>query len=83
MPPPPDNNVGKELLATLIKLLKDLPPLSIGIAKKLNHLGGTCLKKCQEFLSWSLSHDSHLDNDCRRMALEVLFLICLQEGTVT
>ncbi len=80
LPPPPNNNVGKELLFTLVKLLKDLPPQSLGVAKRLSVLGESCLEKGREFLAWALSVGSNLDRDSKSLVLELLFLFCLQEG---
>ena len=72
--------MGKELLVTLVKLLKDLPPQSLGAAKRLSSLGESCLEKSKEFLAWALSVESNLDRDNKSLVLELLFLFCLQEG---
>ncbi len=72
--------MGKELLVTLVKLLKDLPPQSLSVGKRLSVLGEPCLEKGKEFLAWALSVGSNLDRDSKSLVLELLFLFCLQEG---
>ena len=82
MPLPPANNVGNEVLATLVTLLKDLPPFSLSMSLAASSLGKSCIDKGREFLKWVLSSTSGVDLIAKSMALEILFLFALQEGII-
>lgn len=80
LPSPPSNNVGNEVLASLLNLVKGLPPISLGVTREISSLSKSCIDKGREFLIWVLSPTSGVDEDGKRMALELMFLFALQEG---
>lgn len=74
------NNVGNEVLATVVQLLKDMPPQSLAMSKTLSALSKSCIVKGKEFIEWAMSPHSCIDKEGKRMALEILFLFALHEG---
>ena len=73
-------SLPSEVLKSILDILKAIPPLSLSNKRALSSLGETCLTQSGEFLEWIIRPDSYVDNEGKRLAMEIMLSITLQYG---
>ena len=83
LPLPPQTNLPNEVLQSVLTTLHGLAPLTFSNPKTVSKLGLSCLEQAREFLQWVIGSSSRVDQEGKRLALEILLVFAMQAGTLT
>lgn len=73
-------SLPNEVLKSILDILKGIPPLSLSNKRALSSLSESCLTQSREFLEWIVRPDSYVDNEGKRLAMEIMLSVTLQYG---
>ena len=73
-------SLPNEVLKSILDILKGIAPLSLSNKRALSSLSETCLSQSREFLEWIVRPDSCVDNEGKRLAMEIMLSVTLQYG---
>ncbi len=79
---PPSLSLPNEVLQSVLDVLSSMPPLSFSNPKAMSSFGTKCIKDCVEFLESVVNLTPSVDKEGRRLALQILFTVSLQYGSI-
>nr|XP_039251826.1 probable E3 ubiquitin-protein ligase HERC1 [Styela clava] len=76
------SSLCNDTLSTAIQIMSELPPLTLANSNKIPTVGMDCLSEVCKFLKHASMPDSGADQDCSRLACELLLTIAYQRGSL-
>lgn len=76
-------SLPNEVLQSFLAILNSLPDLSLSNRRMLSRLSLTFLDQANEFLQTVIGPNSQADSRGKQLALEILFSLTLQEGSLS
>lgn len=78
----PQISLPNEVLRSVLDVLKGIAPLSLANDKMLSKMSIECLKQSAEFLDWIVGPEAWVDEEGKRLALEITLNLALQRGSL-
>lgn len=78
----PAINLPNDVLKSVLDILASIPPLSLSNPKTISGFSEACLNQSVEFLQWVINPSSHVDDEGKRLALQIMLTFYLQRGSL-